>query len=377
MKNVKDKILMICFCAFIGIMPLLFFILPKSFFSADEKRVLEKSPDFSVDAVLNGKYQKGVEQFLSDHFPARKGFIALDAYYRLYTGRNGTNGIYKGSDGYLINTPVSMDDANLRKNLNTIRSFAEKTDIPVFLTVVPSTGYILGDKLPLVHETYNDDKILTQAEKSLSPAVKYIDLCEALRKEGKDNQIYYRTDHHWTSIGAFTAYNMLSDILEYEPLKKSDFKISKYNGFYGTTYSKSALWGEKPDTIELWRSNANISVEIYDDNKKGVTKSRDAFFTDRLKDADKYPVYLDSNHSLVKIKNSGVAKGKLLIIKDSFANCLAPFIMNHYNEIYMVDLRYYRKNTASKLIKDNGINQVLIVYGIDDIVNDKNIMWLK
>ena len=174
------------------------------------------------------------------------------------------------------------------------------------MTVIPSTGYINSDKLPFNHEEYKDNELISSFKNKLSENIKFIDVTEAFKEKAKSEQLYYKTDHHWTSKGAFECYKLLGNAMGYEPVDESEFSVETIDGFYGTSYSKSALWTLPPDKIELWsRKNQpedSVSVEISDGGE--AISSDSYFFREQLKNDDKYPVFLDGNHSLVRIKNS-------------------------------------------------------------------------
>ena len=160
------------FCIFIAVMMVLFFALPKQSFSSNEKRVLEETPSFTLGSLADGSYGKSVENYLSDHFPGRNFFVGLNSYYNLYSGRNGSSDVYLGKDGYLINAPITWNEENLQKNLDHISTLAQQVSAPVAVSVVPSTGYIMEDKLPAVHKPYHDQEILQEISSSLEDVYK-------------------------------------------------------------------------------------------------------------------------------------------------------------------------------------------------------------
>jgi len=230
-------------------------------------------------------------------------------------------------------------------------------------------GYILDDKLPKFHEEYNDEKIFSLVKEKSE--IELIDLRVAFKNE--KSQLYYKTDHHLTAQGSYLMYEKYCEAIG-ESAKTFETK-EVFDGFYGTTYSRSGLWGKKPDTIEVWK-NENTDVEVIIDDATTQKTANSLFFTEHLNEDDKYPVYLDGNHSLVTIKNKANNSGKkLLIIKDSYAHCFTTFLYEHYSEIYMVDMRYYRKSVSS-LVSENGITDVLYLYGVDNFSTDTNSAWL-
>lgn len=371
MLKLKDKLLVMLFLIFIFGMSVLFIFLPKSDFSVNEKRSLAELPEISISSVIGGSFESGTETYLTDHFPFKDNWTAINSYFLLYTGRNGVNGIYKCKDGYLVNTPLTEDDTDFIKNMSAVRSFCEKTDIPVSVIIVPTTGSIMSDKLPKNHAPYNDDEYINQAKALLADEVDFIDIRENLKNlVSQGEQVFYKTDHHWTSRGAYEAYCMYQG----NPYDKDSFNIESFGDFFGTTYSKSALWKESGENIDLWTYPVNVKVTI----KDGVSEktSEDMFFKEHLNEADKYPVYLDGNHEFVRIENPDSDGEKVLLIKDSYAHCLAPFFALHNSITDMIDLRYYY-NSVSELIKSEGYDKILIVYGLENLVEYTDISILE
>ena len=372
-----DNLPTILFCLFLFVMMVLFLVLPKKDFSENEKRVLEETPQFSWQTLSDGSFGKSVESYLSDHFAGRDFFVGLNAYYDLASGRNGTSGVYCGEDGYLINTPVAYDKDNLQKNLSKINQFAEGLEIPVRMMVAPSTGYIMQDKLPRIHNPYIDDEIFRNIQTSLSQKVDFINLMGPFLQNKEDVQLYYKTDHHWTRDGVYLAYQIYCESAGLSTASADEFNVQTYPDFYGTTYSRSALWGSEPDVLRVYEPKESEGYHVLiDDGAEGKKESDTLFFKSHLEEADKYPIFLDGNHSYEKITNKNGNGKKLLLIKDSFAHCLAPFLVENYSEIYMIDLRYY-KSSLTQLVQDETIDEVLVVYGLDNIINDTNIVWLK
>lgn len=366
----RDMSLIVLFAAFIAAMGLLTAILPKSEVSVNEKRTLARFPKFSVNTLFNGKWENGFENYISDHFVNRDFFAALDSYYTLYSGRNGAKGIYKGKDGYLINTPVESNDEMLHGNLSAITEFIAKTQLKSAFIAVPTAGFELQDKLPKNHKIYYDGDILKDAESSLHYHTEFIDLISEFSQD-KDN-LYYKTDHHWTTEGAYRAYVKFAELKGFAPA--TDFNKKSYDGFYGTAYSKSALWNEKPDKIEIWEYPVNVTVTINDGAED--REYNKMFFEEHLEEPDKYPVFLDGNHAFTRIVNHDSDGGKLLILKDSYAHCLVPFLAAHYSQIDIVDLRYYLKS-VSDLQSEQHYDEALFVYGLSSLCEGSDISILE
>lgn len=370
----KNKALTVFFCCFIGIFALLFLVLPKSETSVNEKRKLAKFPKLTVSAVLDGSFESGFEDYLCDHFPLREKLVALDAYFKLCTGRNGANGVYKGKDCYLINTPVEISDDALEDNLEAIAAFADKTKIPARIMIVPESGYIMSEKLPKLRKKYNDSAVFERAAEVLGGKAELVDLETPFLESKVKYQIYYKTDHHWTSRGAYLAYTEFAKARGFEPIADTEFDISYYDGFYGTSYAKSALWGEPGESVEVWRYPNDVSVEINDG--AGTEEHDGMFFEEYLSETDMYSVYLGGNHALTRLTNHGNDGGRLLMLKDSYAHCLAPFLINHYSRIDMVDLRYYL-GSVSELAAQENYDEIFMVYGLSSMCENRDISILE
>lgn len=369
----------VVFLIFIYGMALWFLFSPKTDYSSSEKRYLQKFPDANVEKVLSGAFGSEFETFFADQFPQRNTWVGLNAYTALAEGNNGASGVYNCKNGYLINKPVSTDN-NLDKNVGAVVDFAKTIDAPTTVMLVPSTGYIADDVLPTFHDKYNDDEDISKISSTLSKEkIGFVDLRERFKSEYKNgSQLYYKTDHHWTTKGAYTGYQELCKALGITPIDDSTLKKDSYPDFYGTTYSSSGFWLTPPDNIEIWsnpkNSDKNISVKITEGSN--VKTSGSMYFTDHLKEDDKYPVFIDGNHALTEITNTNAKNGTILLIKDSFSHSLAPFLAENYSKVVLVDLRYY-KESVSQLVSTYNPEQVVVLYGIDNLATDTDIVWLK
>ena len=374
-KNIKNHLPTVMFLVFIAVIGLFFCFGPKDTYSSSEKRYLEKPPVFTVERLVSGEFGTDFEKYLSDHTDGRQFFVGLNAYYDLASGRNGSKGVYLSGDDYLINDPIEKDNY-LEHNIQTLANFAKNTGVNANLIIVPSTGYIMDKDLPLNHYKYLDEKYFNIIEKNKGN-LNFINILDEFKNKATDTNVFYRTDHHWTTNGAYLAYERYCKDKGLTATPKSDFKIKSYPNFYGTTYSTSAYWLTPSENIDVWYNKNhkdNIRVTIDDGDEKKESESM--YFLEHLNEDDKYPVFLDGNHSLVRIKNSDAKGGKLLLLKDSFSHCFAPFVADNYSEIIMIDMRYY-KDEVSKLVKDEGITDVLMLYGLDNLSLDTDIRWLK
>lgn len=371
-KN-KNRILPCVFLLFIFSFVIMFAVMPKSDFSETEKRVLAEFPKITLQSVKNGEFTNGLEKYMSDHFPCRNAFIGIDAYLGLALGQTDKNGVYFAKDGYLITDPSPYDESKMLKNAGYIESFVQKTNLPSSVVIVPQAGYTLGDKLPKNHKTYNDGAVFSCTENTVKSA-KFIDVRQAFESAKENTQIYYKTDHHLTSQGSLLVYN---EFCKANGIERKSFSLSdEYGGFYGTAYSKSGLWLTKGDTAQVYKCDSQNKYSVLIDDGKGAKEYDSLYFGSHLEDKDKYPLFLDGNHAFVRIQNKNVNNGKkLLLIKDSYAHCFATFAIENYEEICMVDLRYYKK-PLSRLTEEEKFTEALFMFGTENISTSTDLAWL-
>lgn len=375
----KTRGLTTLFCCFIGGLMILFFALPKQSFSGLERRELKEPPVFNERTVFNGKFEDDAEEYISDHFPFRNFLVGLNSYSELSQGRTLVNDIYIGKHWWLMQAPQRVDEENLALNMDAARALKEQLQIPAFMLAVPATGYIMNDEMPDVHLPYQDTVIAEKAQQVLSDGrvadrVQWIDLVPALYDASRTEQVYYRTDHHWTTQGAYQAYLVWAETHGYAAPSRDAFSIERYGDFLGTSYAKVLLWGTPPDVLELWQYPAKIHVELMDADKGMEPAVMDTFYDmTQLKGYDPYAVFFGGNHSVVRIINEDPnAQDRLLMIKDSYANCLAPFLARHYGEIVMIDPRYF-KDIQGFLAAEEPFNELLFVYGIQQLAEDEDL----
>ena len=373
--NVRKMLLPFIFIGVLTVMCAMTFLGEHKVYSENEKRVLAVLPEFSWKKVISGEFQDELETFISDHIPGRDFFVGADAYFSDVMGRNALGKIYRGKDGYLINAPldkVTEDGTNhFEKNISNFESFSLFGNLKSTLVIVPSAGYIMEDKLPSFHKPYNDAQLLKRAEE-LAPSVKLLDVTAALKEAyNEGEQVYYRTDHHLTSRGSYEVYKEFCNLNDMDFPADKEYKVTKYKDFYGTTYSGSGYWFTKPDELETWDFGEKLTVTLEED---GDVYDK-VFFEKYLDRKDKYPVYLDGNHSFVKIENPDAKGGNLLVIRDSFGQNFAPFIAHNYKTVYMLDMRYYR-NSIALLMENAKIDEVMYLYGIDTLLTDSSTSYL-
>ena len=371
------RAVVLLFIGIIVVMQAAFWMLPRRPFSENEKRVLAEAPQINAAGIADGSVFRSIESYLSDHFPGRDLWVGANAYLERAEGRGATEDIVCGTDGWLFTAPVSEERETLWDNMQAITTFAGRQSVPVTMMAVPSAGAVVSDKLPALHLPYPDADLLEEARRIAGNTLHWVDLYTDFCSAEQPERLYYRTDHHWTTEGAYRAYCLLMDKLGQPSVPRDDFTVEQIADFYGTSYSRSGLWLTDPDTIELWTDPAMQAVTTaYDANLAPVTREG-MFFREYLEDADKYPVFLSGNHARVHIETNADSGKRLLVIKDSYAHALAPFLAEEYSTIDLIDLRYFKQQTISSWLEENPADEILLVYGLSSLAEDKNLQWLE
>lgn len=337
------------------------YLLPKSEFSEMEKRYLAETPDFRWETVVSGEWSSQMEEYLTDHIPGRNLFVGINAYMELLAGRQELKDVWL-VDGKLLEAPVPVDEKTIERNMNTINAFADTLGCEVHVMVVPSAGWAAGV------EDYTDDDTLNAIYAAAGENVTTVPVEDIFA--GRP-ELFYNTDHHWTSQGAYNGYAAYMEAVGRECRAAEDFTVTVVEGFQGSTYSRSALWLTPSESIELWQGSSQLTVT--NGETEGVHQG--TFYWERLEEADKYTVFLDGNHSVVRVRNPE-KQGKLLVIRDSYSNCLGSFLAESYGEVVLVDLRYYRQ-AVSELVQQEGFDDILVCYSCANFLTDTNLMLLR
>ncbi|WP_297289030.1 DHHW family protein [uncultured Flavonifractor sp.] len=364
------------FCAFIGLFLVANAATPSREFSEMENRNLEQMPKLSVDSLLSGQFMKDFETYTTDQFVGRDGWIALKSTTERLLGKKENNNVYFCDQDTLITRFDQPDAAKVTENLNYVSTFAENAGIPVTFSLIPTQACIWADRLPDGAPNASQTGLLDQA-KAAVPGATWADLYSPLW-EHKDESIFYRTDHHWTSLGAYYGYTGLADALGYTPVPLDAYtETVRSTEFYGTVFSSSGVRWVSPDTITTYVPDTGITVTsyTYDSNGNPVEVPRALYDESYLSVKDKYSMFLGGNQSLGVVKTPNTDKPKLLIIRDSYADSLVPFLTPHFSEIHLIDLRYYKLSIAD-YIQQNGIDQALVLYSIPNFCTDTNLFWL-
>jgi hypothetical protein len=346
---------------------------PKQDFSEDENRVLESAPKVTLASLANGSFMDSIESYVGDHFMFRKASIALNTRIQLMMGKRdlGSNygqtpaegGVYFGKDGHLYEVLLPNHTDTFARNVAAIQLFAKNTDLPFYFMPVPSGAQEQQDRLPFSAPSHDQREELNTIQAGAGKNTKVIDLFDTL-SDRTGNDYYYKTDHHWNTFGAYKGYEALVKAMNIQPTPQEDFDFEAVSdSFLGTLYSKAILTTQEPDVLYLpvYKKTAVLTQQT------GKQQRDSLYWKEYLEKKDKYSVFLGGNHSVDVVKNSAVSNGrKLLIIKDSYANSMVPFLATNFQEIHIIDPRYYNQDIYD-YIQQNAITDTAAVYSIKQL----------
>ena len=345
---------------------------PDRSFSENENRILAKPPEFSTETVFSGKFTEGLENYLSDQIAGRDDWMTSVSNLRISAGLKNINSVYLSDKDYLIDrfTDEDIPKEQFESNIAALKDFCSNSNTKVTVMPVPDKSSVLSEFLPYGAASYDYDKSFEALQSSLSEN-NLICLLPALKNASKTQQVFFRTDHHWTSQGAAVAYDTYRQKLSGRISNRSDNYTYKTvsDDFLGSLYSKVLSTNIRPDKMELPDIKMPKNLHVV----AGGKETDNIYDYSYLKKKDKYRVFLGGNFNEIIIQTgSDKTNKKLLIIKDSFANSIVPFMLEDYSEIRLIDLRYYIGSIHSYIIQ-NQPDEVLILYQMTNIIKDENI----
>ncbi len=363
--RISQVVTAVLFCAFLAGFGLLHILLPDRNFSPVENRTLSSMPDFSWSALVDGSYTSRLEKYLEDQFPLRDGWMGLKNRYEYLLGKREFHGVYLCGDRLIH----KIEDASrAEQNIAYLQKLTELTDIPVYLGLIPTAAEVYRDQLPAGAENFDQAAYLKKVRESVPDAV-WVDM-EKWMDGASGVSLFYRTDHHWTSAGAWHGYAALMEAMG-EPFEPLGTPETVSEDFYGTLYSSSGVHWLAPDTIERYVSGESVTVENFE---KGETHG--LYVDSFLGEKDKYASFLGGNTPLYIIRNPEAAsEEKLLVVRDSYSDAMAPFLSQYFAEIHLVDLRYYRTSVV-EYARENGMDRIFVCYSVENFVKDLDAVFM-
>lgn len=374
MINFKKYGLLLTFVGLVSSISIIDMIKPHKSFSELENRVLSKAPTFKLKTFLSGEFNPKFEKYINDQFLFRDSWIDLKSKAEFALGKIENNGIIYGKDHYMFEKFDEIDEEILTKNIDCVKQFIEKYDLPTTFALIPNSYMILSDKLPAGTSLINQYEYIDTIYQFLSDlSIHTLDLSDTLSRHASD-YIYYRTDHHWTTYGAYLAYSDFVSSLGLSPIALEKLTPKEVSNFYGTYFSKTKLFNAVSDTITYYPLDVDLTI----DGKGYDTLYDEAKWLER----DKYGAFLWGNNGITVIKStdaqntSSDGPSKILVFKDSYANSFVPFLTYNFDEVHVIDLRSLPMK-VSDYLKDHDFDEVLIMYNFKNFSEDTNITKIK
>ena len=361
----RNKIITSFFCLLLAASALAGLLVPDRYYSEREKRTLMQKPQFTIVDFVSGKFSDELEQYLTDQVPLRDDWVTLKTYLELAVGKRESGGVYICKGKYLMDKFTSYSKKQLAANAAALADLQKKLaaeGVSMNTILVPIAAQVLTDKLP-AHAPVTDYTAILQV--LADAGVDTTDVLSALAAHSSEN-IYYCTDHHWMSLGAYYAYCAWRDI---EPNADKWTQEILCDNFHGTTWNKVPLPSVPAEEITAWYKHINRSVSY----NNGQYETDSIYERKCLSGSDQYAVFLNSNQAQTVIKGSGKS-GKLLLIKDSYGNTFSQFPVEDYAEVHVLDLRFFKGDVA-EYAKENDITDALVLYGVQNFVKDTNLRF--
>ena len=371
-RKVQEQLVGIIFILILFLFLIINIIVPNKEKSVQENRMLATKPKFRLSSLISGDYDEKFEAYMDDQFVGRDMWRKLKVTVDRICGSRLENGVYIGRNGQLLEQIEVADENHLAANIKAIKSFSEsQKKIPVRIMLVPDAANVLNHSLPALAKPEDQTQMFSMVRKDLGDSVEWIDVSTELNKH-KTEKIYYKTDHHWTTLGAFYAFQAAAPSLGIEgDLSGKYVSHAVSNSFNGMLASKSGVnLGEK-EQIDIYvptEEDTDLIVDYVDEGKRSTS----LYDSSKLKEKDQYTVFLGGNSSLLDIRTVSTSTKRLLLVKDSFANSFIPFLTPYYREIVVVDPRYY-SGTINDLMDSYRISEVLFLYSGNTFFKDNNI----
>ncbi|MCI8561467.1 MAG: hypothetical protein HFH03_10175 [Dorea sp.] len=369
-KRKKKKVYtkQIAALVFLGLLILL------SFFNLFLGRKSAVKPKMTAAALLDGSYMEEYGDYLTERFWGNGALKGLDFSVRTMFGKRESKGIYKSKGKSLLEEIAAPDEKAVEENISKIQGLAGTYyNIPVYFMLVPNAANVQSENLPAYAVSRDQKKQFDDIREKLGAGIQWIETNKTFMKHS-DEELYYHTDKNWTSLGAFYGYEILAEAMGLDMSKAPE--LTPYvvnNDFVGSLCRQSGYGKGYEDSITVYMpKNKKDSVKTLminmDTNKKYAT----LYDSTKLDKADKYSLFLGGDAGMLDIKTTADTTDRLLIFKDSYANCLIPFLVPYYREIVAVDASLYEGN-IQEIMQKAKFTSILFLYNGNSFVTDTDI----
>lgn len=391
MKKLVKYPLLVLFAAFLIVCSIADMLISRREFSEMENRYLAQRPKFTVKSLVSNQYTLDYEKYINDQFVGRDHWITLKSVSESVLGKIENNGIVYGKEHHMFEKYRTTDERGIKANTGYLNEFLSGYEGNITFALIPNSYQVLKDLVPrglvnIDQQSYINQIYSRLEGENLTKLDMFPAMEQAVADAKKDNpsgfgengqQAYYRTDHHWTTYGAYYGYVNYVRSLGMEPIELDLLQGYKrqQEGFYGSYYSKAKLFSTLPDTIDYYEIPVE-SVTIEGEEKPGL------YDEEQWGKRDKYAAFLYGNHgvTVIKTKNNQYSQpgevSRVLVVKDSYANCFVPFLTYNFDEVLVVDLRSLPMK-MSELLGQYEFDDILIMYNFMNYASDTNIAKIK
>lgn len=330
-------------------------LLPDRDVSVSERRPLEQFPKLTFQTVMNGSFGDELEEYLLDQFPLRESLRSLKSFWQFDVYKQSdNNGIYILDDHVLkLDSVLNEDEVSaLIDNTNKVYDTYLQS-MNVSFALIPDKNYFAAAQNGYPALDYTQMEQLLQS--GLDADIRYLGMSPFAAMTLDD---YYRTDLHWKQESLQSVVTALGESMGFTAMELSDCTQTRYSPFYGSYYGQSAL-NIAPDTLTTL-SNATIDQCIV--TSPEYTGTKPVYDPSDFVEMDGYNVFLSGPLGIVTVENPNGKTGKeLIIFRDSFASSLAPLLLEGYDKITLIDLRYLASINAGRFV-EFGDQDVLFLY---------------
>ncbi len=386
---------------------------PKQEFSEAEKRALATFPEFSTEALFSGEYTSSLSLYYADNFAMRDFFVALGAEFESARGYSKDDvRLYQGASSEATPPPPSSSESPSAEDSSDTTSSTAPSEAPTepepegqqlgatfiydgrglaiyggdptigkwYADTIDTFIPLLGEDVTIYNmvvptsiefylpERYSDishpqEPAIEHIYDNLDEAIIAVDAYSALEAH-KDEYIYFNTDHHWTALGAYYAYTAFAESAGFDAIPLSELESTRIENFIGTLYAwtqdQSLL--ENPDYVDYYTIDTPHTVEMYLKNQPYYPYAS-SLYAHGVQGSNAYMIFIHGDQPMMKITTENKNGKSIMVIKESYGNAFVPLLVNHYEEVYVVDGRYFQLALVP-FIQQNEIDELLFLNNI-------------
>ncbi len=355
------------FIILLSVLTIITVIFPDQEYSTAEKRSLTTFPKISFNSIADGSFMNGIEDWEADQFPYRDRLMQMKAQINMFLGAIRSQDVYRLTDGSLAEAFSMPAEDIVKAQSDAITDFARRyPDSAFYFCLVPNAISVETDKLPPATLTDDQNLYMDDMADAFRAFGTFVDLRDVFSANKKQTRLYYSTDHHWTTDAAYIAWQELHEIMGLNSTLSYTSGVV-CNDFSGSLLSASGFPATEYDTIKIYIPDEDPLYTVTYDNAQKMTAS--VYSPEHAEGDDPYQVFFGGNHPKITIRTATDTDRKLLVLKDSYANCLLPFLISDFSQITVIDARYYYDDIDMEM-QSMEYTDVLFLYNVNTLSED-------